>query len=143
MLCSVRGALGALAENLGLSPEQARAVVLAVDEALTNVIRHAYLGQLDRPISISFCRGQTQQNGSFQDLLEIVVLDRGVPLNEEKLRGRPLDEVRPGGLGLHFIRECMDKVEFRHDKGTNYLRMVKVLARAQTDQETGGEIECK
>ena len=56
MLCVVRGALGQLTEMLGLSPEACRAVVLAVDEALTNVIRHAYLGQTDKPVELSFLR---------------------------------------------------------------------------------------
>jgi serine/threonine-protein kinase RsbW len=143
MMCVVRGALGPLAENLGLSPEEGRAVVLAVDEALTNVIRHAYLGQVDRPIAISFLRGELQQGGSVRDSLEIHVVDRGIPLKEDQLHGRSLEDVRPGGLGLHFIRESMDKVEFRHDKGTNYLRMVKVLGPAQSRQEDRGDIECK
>jgi serine/threonine-protein kinase RsbW len=135
MMCVVRGALGPLTENLGLPPEVGRAVVLAVDEALTNVIRHAYLGQIDRPIAISFLRGQLERDGSVHDSLEIHVVDRGVPVKEEELHGRSLEDVRPGGLGLHFIRESMDRVEFRHNKGTNYLRMVKVLGPAQSRQE--------
>jgi serine/threonine-protein kinase RsbW len=35
--------------------------------------------------------------------------------------------VRPGGLGLHFIRESMDTVEFDHKSGKNQLRLVKML----------------
>jgi anti-sigma regulatory factor (Ser/Thr protein kinase) len=43
------------------------------------------------------------------------------------LCGRPLEEVKPGGLGLHFIRESMDTVEFRRKIGKNQLRMLKFL----------------
>jgi serine/threonine-protein kinase RsbW len=35
--------------------------------------------------------------------------------------------VRPGGLGLHFIRETMDEVEFSHIDGKNRLRLVKII----------------
>ncbi len=143
MLCAVRGALGPLTEMLGLPAQDGRSIVLAVDEALTNVIRHAYLGRFDRPILISFRRGRMQPGSPPHDSLEILVVDRGVPLRQETLHGRRFDEIRPGGLGLHFIRECMDEVEFRHEKGVNYLRMVKVFKRARSHQEDEGEIECK
>src|SRR5229473_7799936 len=50
MLCVVRNAVGELTAKLGFSEPDCRAVVLAVDEALTNIIRHAYLGDAERPI---------------------------------------------------------------------------------------------
>ena len=53
--------------------------------------------------------------------------DSGEAADPKKLRGRPLDEVRPGGLGLHFMRQSMDEVEFSRKKGKNLLRMVKYL----------------
>lgn len=118
-------------------------MVLAVDEALTNVIRHAYLGQTNQPIEISFRRCQIQKDGTVRDALEIVLADRGVPVKIEALQGRSLDEVRPGGLGLHFIRESMDRVQFRHIKAKNYLRLVKVLGPEQPYQHPGEDIECK
>jgi len=49
MLCVVRNALGQLAATLGFSEPECHAVVLAVDEALTNIIRHAYLGDAEQP----------------------------------------------------------------------------------------------
>lgn len=127
MLCVVRAALGQLMETLGFVPEECRSVVLAVDEALTNVIRHAYRGQTDRPIEASFRRIQAGGDGGVREGLEIVLTDRGVPVKSEELRGRSLEEVKPGGLGLHFIRESMDVVEFRPDKGKNHLHLVKYL----------------
>src|SRR5437773_8717715 len=59
--------------------------------------------------------------------LEIVLEDRGVTANPKKMCGRKLEDVRPGGLGLHFIRESMDTVEFSRRKGRNQLRLVKIL----------------
>ncbi len=63
MLCVVRQALGQLAAGLGFSEAECHAVVLAVDEALTNIIRHAYRGNAEQPIEASFHRTQVAQNG--------------------------------------------------------------------------------
>jgi serine/threonine-protein kinase RsbW len=127
MLCVVRGALTQLTEILGLSPEACRAVVLAVDEALTNVIRHAYLGRTDEPVEVFFRRCQARGDEGWRDALEIVLEDHGVPVKAEEMRGRSLDEIRPGGLGLHFIRENMDEVKFHYEDGKNHLHLVKFL----------------
>ncbi len=127
MLCVVRNAVGELAAKLGFSEPDCHAVVLAVDEALTNIIRHAYLGDPEQPIEASFRRIHIPRDGKAEDALEIVLEDSGVTADPNKMCGRALEDVRPGGLGLHFIRECMDTVEFRHDCGRNQLRLVKFL----------------
>jgi serine/threonine-protein kinase RsbW len=127
MLSVVRAALGQLTEKLGYPAEECRAVVLAVDEALTNIIRHAYHGHAERPIEASFRRVPAPKNNAHREALEIILEDRGVTVDQKKLRGRALDDVQPGGLGLHFIRESMDTVEFRRRKGRNQLRLVKFL----------------
>ena len=127
MLCVVRHALGQLAETLGFSNAECRAVVLAVDEALTNIIKHAYGGEPGRPIQASFCRVEVLQDGKQRKALEIILEDRGKKVDRAKLCGRSLEDVRPGGLGMHFINECMDEVEFRRKLGKNQLRLIKVL----------------
>lgn len=126
-LCVVRDALGQLAQTLGFPETDCRAVVLAVDEALTNIIRHGYRGKADQPIEISFRRIQVAQDGARRPALEIVLEDRGIRIDGSKLCGRALEDVRPGGLGLHFIKESMDAVEFRRRWGRNQLRLVKFL----------------
>jgi serine/threonine-protein kinase RsbW len=126
-LCAVRGALGQLAEKLGFPEAECRAIVLAVDEALTNIIRHAYRGDADKPIEAYFRRVQDSRNGTPSEALEIVLEDRGVAVDGAKLCGRALDDVKPGGLGLHFIHESMDKVEFRRKIGRNQVRLLKFL----------------
>ncbi|PYT57485.1 MAG: hypothetical protein DMG35_20190 [Acidobacteria bacterium] len=127
MLGVVRNALGQLAATLGFSELDCRAVVRAVDEALTNIIRHAYHGDAERPIEASFRRIHAPRDGESADALEIVLEDYGVTAEPEKMCGRALEDVRPGGLGLHFIRECMDTVEFSRSNGRNQLRLVKIL----------------
>ena len=127
MLCVVRNALSELTAKLGFSEAECRAVVLAVDEALTNIIRHAYHGNPEQPIQASFRRIHEPGDDKSGEALEIVLEDNGVTANPEKMSGRALEDVRPGGLGLHFIRESMDTVEFSRSNGKNQLRLVKIL----------------
>ena len=127
MLCVVRSAVTRLTEKLGFPEPECRAVVRAVDEALTNIIRHAYRGQTGRPIEASFRSIRVRRDGGQRPALEILLEDQGVKVDRAKLRGRRLEDVRPGGLGLHFIHQSMDTVEFRHRKGKNRLRLVKFL----------------
>lgn len=126
-LCVVRNALEQLAQMVGFRDAECRAVVLAVDEALTNIIRHAYQGKTDQPIQILFRRIQAPQDGARRPALEVLLQDRGIRVDGSRLCGRDLEDMRPGGLGLHFIKESMDAVEFRRRWGRNQLRLVKFL----------------
>jgi serine/threonine-protein kinase RsbW len=71
--------------------------------------------------------------------IEVVLEDRGISAEPSKLSGRSLDEIRPGGLGLHLMRQSMDKVEFSRKHGKNRLRMVKYLSTAKTESGSEGE----
>jgi anti-sigma regulatory factor (Ser/Thr protein kinase) len=126
-LCAVRGAVAQLTERLGFSESECRAAVLGIDEALTNIIRHAYAGHPDRPIEVQFRRIRTSSCAKNGEALEIVLEDRGKKVDPKKMCGRALEDVKPGGLGLHFIRESMDALEFRRRNGRNQLRLVKFL----------------
>lgn len=133
LFCVIRGAVERLAEGFGFSAPECRSVTRAVDEALCNVMRHAYCGRLDKPIAVYFRRVRRRSNGRHDEGLEVILCDRGPPIDTTKLCGRQFDEIRPGGLGLHFIREAMDTVEFTRVGQTNRLRMVKYLQPAPFD----------
>jgi anti-sigma regulatory factor (Ser/Thr protein kinase) len=123
LLCVVRSAVRQWCELAGCADEECRALTLAVDEALTNVIRHAYQSRTDQPIEVTFHRNEER--------LEFVIVDHGRPVEPEKIRGRPLGEVRPGGLGTHFIAQIMDRVDYEPLPGSNRARLVKYRARAK------------
>jgi anti-sigma regulatory factor (Ser/Thr protein kinase) len=125
-LCVVRGALERLTEVFGFSPPDRRSVTRAVDEALTNIMRHCYNGRTDQPIQI-YCSRVPPRASDPADGLEILLCDQGPPVDPAKLRGRRLDEIKPGGLGLHFIRQSMDIVEYQRAGSTNQFRLVKYL----------------
>jgi serine/threonine-protein kinase RsbW len=125
LLCVVRATVDSLTTLLKFSEADCRGVTRAVDEAMANIVRHSYGGRLDRPIGIRFRR----LSGETGPGLEILFWDEGLPIDSSKLRPRRLDEVRPGGLGLHFMRQAMDTVEFSRVGGANRLRMVKFGGR--------------
>jgi len=127
-LCLVRATVERAAEVLHFTDSDSRAIVRSVDEALANVMRHAYGGRSGLPIEVSCSK--LKESAATKSGLEIVLQDEGEAPDPSKLKGRPLDEIRPGGLGLHFIQQSMDVVEFSRKKGKNQLRMVKYLSPA-------------
>ena len=129
LLSVVRGAVERLTETLGFPAVQCRSITRAVDEALTNIVRYSHGNRLDQPIVMYFRKTQRRNRREVEDGLEILLCDRGPAVDLSKLRGRPLEEIRPGGLGLHLIRQAMDTVEFTRKGPTNQLRLVKYLAK--------------
>jgi sigma-B regulation protein RsbU (phosphoserine phosphatase) len=103
----------------GGSRECAQDVVIAVDEACQNVIRHAYCGECDEDIEL-----EMERRGD--DLL-LHLRDFAPAIDPSRVKPRELDDVRPGGLGVHFIRSVMDEASFApgpEGRG-NVLRMRK------------------
>ncbi len=100
-----------LTEELGFPAVESRALTRAVDEALANIIRHAYDGLPGQPIELVCRRICSRVDGKQRTGLEIVLVDRGVCPDRKKLCGRSLDDIRPGGLGLHFIQGGVDSTE--------------------------------
>ena len=88
-------------EKLNLHSDE---LILAIDEACQNVIRHAYKGRSDGNISIAI---------SFKDNEFLVSIeDDGTPVIPEKIKPRDIDDIKPGGLGTFFINQIMDSVAF-------------------------------
>jgi anti-sigma regulatory factor (Ser/Thr protein kinase) len=132
----VRGAVKRLAETVGFAAAECRSVVRAVDEALTNIMRHCYGGRLDQPIVVCFRPlGQRSRPGP-KNGLEILLCDRGQAVNQAKFRAHKPSELRPGGLGLHFIRQAMDAVDYERVGQTNRLRLVKYLPSAKRSRSS-------
>lgn len=103
----------------GASEEVARDVMTAVDEACQNVIRHAYGGRAAGEIVL-----EIEHAG---DEIRVDLVDFAPPTDPARVRPRDLEDVRPGGLGTHLMRELMDSVAFVEPPPGcgNRLRMVK------------------
>lgn len=115
-----------IAIDSGLGEREADDIELAVDEAITNVIEHAYLGDPSGIIQINCALDRNE--------FIIEIRDEGNPIDPKKYRSPkisgPISERSIGGLGLFFMRKLMDKVEFHHGrKQGNLTVMVKKVKR--------------
>jgi len=121
----IRNSVRETALFCGFDETHAGDVVLAVDEACQNIIRHAYGGRPDGDIQMEIRRRGDEMIITLRDFAEVIDVARVKP--------RDLDDVRPGGLGTHLMREIMDAVDFLPPPfdGGNLLRMVKKLPQRE------------
>jgi serine/threonine-protein kinase RsbW len=113
-LPAVRETIRAFVRDRGWSDFDTADIVLAVDEALTNVIRHGYSGESGHVISVEVREIDNAARGRG---IEIIVADRAPQVALEAIRGRDLDDIRPGGLGVHLIKSLMDDALYSHRDG--------------------------
>jgi anti-sigma regulatory factor (Ser/Thr protein kinase) len=123
-LCLVRSLVKRTAEVVGCNEELREKLVIAVNEACMNVIQHAYKGDNQGEIVLQILNEDSQ--------LIFRLLDYAEPIDLDSVKSRKLEDVRPGGLGVHFIREIMDVCKMGHlDSGEgNYLEMKKKIDEA-------------
>lgn len=119
LLSVVRSTVSEFAGVWGFEDDQRRCITLAVDEALSNVIRHAYKNRCDQQIELS-CQAHA-------DCLEFTFLDRGEPADLAKVCAQSPDATALGGRGTHLIRQIMDEVCYERVSGGNRLRLKKYL----------------
>lgn len=121
-LDSIRNFVGEAAERAGFSGKDVYAVQLAVDEACSNIIEHAYAGISNGEIEIA-CEVTEGQ-------VMVILHDHGRQFDLSTVRkpnlGRNLDEREVGGLGVYLIHKLMDEVTFISSKEDgNTLTMIK------------------
>ena len=109
---------------------QCRSISREVGGALTNIARRSCGNRLDQPVALYFRTAKRCQHGEIEGGLEILLCDRGRAFDLNTLCGRPLEQIRLGGLGLHLIRQAVDAVEFTRKGLTNQLRLVEYFAQA-------------
>ena len=123
-LIAVRDFVSTAAREFGFSDEEISKIALAVDEACTNIIKHAYRFDPGKKLTISVKRGI----GAF----EISIRDTGKQFNPTDLQPPDMKEYlthfRRGGLGVYLMKTLMDKVEYNFEPGKpNEVRLTKYL----------------
>lgn len=109
LLGAIRGLVRGYFQNLGFPPEQTDSIVLAIDEACSNAIRHAYSRRPDGVIELAF--------RADEECAEVVVRDFGRPARQDQVKRRTLDApclqtLPQGGFGVQFIHQVFDDVEY-------------------------------
>jgi sigma-B regulation protein RsbU (phosphoserine phosphatase) len=121
----IRQVVSLAASDSGCSEEESCDLVLAVDEACQNVIRHAYRCDANGKIIVTVYRRD--------DHLIVLIRDFAAPVDVETVRPRNLSDLRPGGLGTHLMRAVLDDIEFLPPPagGGNLLKLVKKIRQGQ------------
>lgn len=117
-LSVVRAVTAKMGELYGMSDTAIEDIRLAVDEACANVIKHAYGGDTGQSILVRF---RMTKKG-----FEVLIEDNGMKVEPESVVGRSLDDIRPGGLGVHLIHRAFNIFAFdRRKRRGNRLRLVR------------------
>lgn len=103
-LRALRGFFTHLLTALAFHDDEMTRIVLAVHEACANIIEHGYQGDPSQRIDLTVL--------ITTDMVTIDIRDYGRKPQRESLHPRALDDVRPGGLGMHFMQSIMDSVTY-------------------------------
>lgn len=132
----VRLTVSGIANRLGYSYDEIEDIKIAVAEACTNVVNHAY--EDENGHMVIGC-------GIFEDRLELMVADSGQSFSVGEVKeslgpfqsDKPIEELREGGLGLFLIDTLMDKVEISNQAGVIII-MTKFLQKSEVEQNVKG-----
>ncbi|WP_047981052.1 anti-sigma B factor RsbW [Ornithinibacillus contaminans] len=126
----IRLSISGIANRMGFTYEEIEDLKVAISEAVTNAVTHAYNEEDDGEVTIGF--------GVYEERLEIMVADHGgsFSLSDVKATIGPyestesVENLREGGFGLFLITALMDKVEINNDSGVIVL-MTKYLEKQE------------
>ena len=127
-LAPVRRQIEAFCKSIGFDDRAVGEIGLCVNEAMANVIRHAYREKDGEPIEIT----ATVAEGTFS----VALRDWGVGLQPGPLPNEKVDPMHPGGLGLICLGRMMDKVTFTPQNPGMLLEMFR---KHETKPEPQGE----
>ena len=128
-LSIARNVVSEVSAICGLPEDECQGVTLALDEAVANVIRHAYKNRHDQEIELD-CQANAER-------IVFRLLDAGEPPDLARICGQPLNDVSLSGRGTHLMRAIMDEMSYQKTSGRNELILVKYLPRAQVGTASG------
>ncbi|MDZ4202392.1 MAG: SpoIIE family protein phosphatase [Gallionella sp.] len=105
-LKEMRSLVRDMVTGAGAAEALAEAVVLALNEACMNVIQHGYHGSNQGEYELRIAHDKNRHAMIFE------LLDHAATVDPTKIKSRPLEDVRPGGLGVYFIQQVMDEMVY-------------------------------
>ncbi len=130
-------------EVLGHTPfdrEMSNKIIVAVDEALANVVEHAYQGGIGTVKLVFTLDAET---------LKVQIQDKGVPFDPGERLSSELDIHQhiklglKGGLGLFLMRRIMDEVAYNHDGPDFVNELVMIKKLPATDSSSAPEQDAR
>ncbi|MGV6814954.1 MAG: ATP-binding protein [Phycisphaerales bacterium] len=138
-LCGARELVASIARRIGFDDMDCSKISLAVDEALANIIRHGYDRAFDKPIWIGI--NPIKPTSDSIGGIEIIIEDEAKQVDPSNMKGRDLEDVKPGGLGVHIISEVMDDVVYQK-RDTVGMRLI-MTKRAVRHEQSPRLSECR
>lgn len=131
-VAEICGLVASNAEEAGFDADDVFRIELACDEACTNIVQHAYGGDNLGDIRVELERTK--------EAFIIILRDKGrqfdpdeVPMPNLPADPDKFDELKIGGLGLHFMRTIMDEIRYAvNGQGDNELVMIKQIADSES-----------
>lgn len=128
----VRLSISGIASRMGFSYDDIEDLKVAISEATTNVVSHAYNTGEPGEVTVGF--------GIYEKRLEIMIADRGGSFDLNEIKGKigpyepsePIESLREGGFGLFLINALMDKVEINNKYG-----VIVVMTKYLNGSEVG------
>ncbi|MGJ9459400.1 anti-sigma B factor RsbW [Oceanobacillus sp. CF4.6] len=128
----VRLTMSGIANRMGFPYEDIEDLKVAVSEAITNAVNHAYNEEDQGEITIGF--------GVYEDRIEIMIADHGGSFNLTEIKNgtgpyknsEPVETLREGGFGLFLIEALMDEVKINNSYGVIVL-MTKYVSEKEVD----------
>lgn len=122
----VRDFIRHLAKEAGFDKEKIEQIELAVDEACTNVIKHAYHYDASKMIDLRIRIDRKK--------MVISVIDYGGGFDLSKIKQPDINhnvkKAKAGGLGIHLMKKLMDEVQFHIEPGKKTeVRLIKFRSK--------------
>ena len=122
----MRSFVSGIAEKMGFGPDERDQIELAVDEACTNVIKHAYNYETDKVINL-IVKVENEK-------LTIIIEDTGLGFDPGEVELPDMDqyikEMRVGGLGIYLMKTLMDEIDYEIEPGAkNKVTLIKHLQK--------------
>ncbi len=118
LLPLIRSFVEGVCRAAGCDARTTDAIVMATDEAVNNIMRHAHRGRPEANLQI--------QCFFHSDCLEVRLLDEGAPFDLAAVPRLDPSELRIGGRGVFLMRSLMDELSCQpRGECGNILRMVK------------------
>ncbi|MEC5424706.1 anti-sigma B factor RsbW [Virgibacillus sp. C22-A2] len=127
----IRLSISGIANRMGFTYEDIEDLKVAISEAITNAVTHAYHETDEGEVTVGF--------GVYENRLEVMVADHGGSFNLNEIKDgigpykstESVENLREGGFGLFLINALMDKVEIKNNYGvivlmTKYLNEIEV-----------------
>ena len=102
----MRSQIRDMVTSVGAADGLVEEIVVALNEACMNVIQHGYQGSTREEYELRVIYNKNRHAMIFE------LLDHAPTVDKAKIKSRSLEDVRPGGLGVYFIRQSMDEMEF-------------------------------